>query len=293
MLENFFGHQCKGLVGSSPRTSFSLSLLLREAANSRAPDGGHWGSGAKNPLPGQTKARLAWHHKVVKNMRGMFSVVVEKWGEMLFTVFLFHVKSVFLFFQLLLGLKDIFLSYLGFFPVKKVKENFHCNQCFFLYSSQWGIFILQVQNWGVKGLGELFLATYLFMKESKATFLCIAAGLWPSQIVNVCNPKVFMDIPGHALLPLLTWQVDSDRILWKPNIIFYTNFRNYEVSRCEAEESKKQYVFSYCFPLATKFLHHLVVPPIHSHLLSSWSTIKQNSQQCLQSHVEMGAWGAG
>lgn len=61
----------------------------------------------------------------------MFNVVVERWGQILFTVFIFHVKSVFLFFQLLLGVKDIFLPYLAFFSVKKVTENFHCNKHFF------------------------------------------------------------------------------------------------------------------------------------------------------------------
>lgn len=156
-----------------------FSFPLRETASSRALYGGHWGSGTKNPVPGQTKARVACHHKLVKSMKGMFNVVVERWGQMLFTVFIFHVKSVFLFFQLLLGVKDIFLPYLAFFSVKKVTENFHCNKHFFLYSCHWGIITLQVQNWGVEGLAGLFLATYLFMKESKPTFLCIAAGLWP------------------------------------------------------------------------------------------------------------------
>lgn len=89
-------------------------------------------------------------------------------------------KHVFLFFQFLLRVKDIFLPYLAIFPVKNVKENFHCNQhFFFLYSFQWSIIILQLQNWIVEGLDDLFLTTYLFMKESKPAFLCIATGLWP------------------------------------------------------------------------------------------------------------------
>ena len=58
------------------------------------------------------------------------------------------------------------------------------------------------------------------------------------------------------------------------NVCFYTKFRNYEVSQCGAEEGKKQYVFFYYFPLATEFLRHLVESPVHSHLLSTLSTVK-------------------
>lgn len=103
-------------IGVLPLHFSFLFSLLREAANSRVP----YGSGTRNPLPGQAMERLTCHHEVVKSMTVMVSVVVERWGEMLIIVFIFQVKRVFLFLKLLLGVNFSTIS--CFFPSKKSKR---------------------------------------------------------------------------------------------------------------------------------------------------------------------------
>lgn len=60
---------------------------------------------------------------------------------------------------------------------------------------------MQVQNWGVEGLGDLFVATYLFMKESNPHFCVLLQGYAPCQTENGCNAVAFVNIPVHAIFP--------------------------------------------------------------------------------------------
>lgn len=74
MLRNWFGEQGKFWLESYLCTTFSLPLLLREAANSRTTQEGNWGGDTEHLLPSQGKAKPC-HCKLVQSMKGMFNVV--------------------------------------------------------------------------------------------------------------------------------------------------------------------------------------------------------------------------
>lgn len=144
-------------------------------------------------------------------MKGMFNVVLERWGEMLLTVFIFHVNSVPVLSTFTWGQGHFFHHVLLFFPplVKKnqkrqVKENICCKYIFF-FSSALQLSVrccyLAGAELGGEGLGDLFLPGACPWRNKTQLFCALLQSYDPCQIVNVCNAVVFMDIPSHALLP--------------------------------------------------------------------------------------------
>lgn len=133
---------------------------------------------------------------------------------------------------------------LWFFPAEK--ENFDCNQPFFFFFTALSEVLLSCRcrtgEW--RACVTCSWPPTCSWRNQTQHFCVLLQGYAPCQTENVCNAIAFMDIPGHAIFPRFTWQIDSEGFIWKPDLIFYTKFRNYDVAQCGAEECKNTFSFT-------------------------------------------------
>jgi len=120
-----------------------------------------------------------------------------------------------------------------------------------------------------------FPGEVLTHEDTKSTFFCaLLQSYEPHQIVHVCITVVLVEISGDSIIPLVTGQVDSE---YPESLSLHFIQNSEDMKYLSVELGDIRNTLFYLFTLATMCLHHMILAPIHPHLLSTLTTIKEKS----------------